>query len=184
MRPREGNSDLIKVWGRTLLASGAVFLLGAALAPACAPKPMPKLAASEAPADAGEPDVAPPPPPPLYTRIGAADGVSAIVDSFIDNLFADKRLKKAFAHTTKGPKLDHFKQMLRDQICAFSGGGCHYTGKTMSDEHGAMKITSAQFDAFVEDFKLALEEKQVAKDDEQQLLDQLNLLKDQIVTQK
>lgn len=166
-----------------MLLSGAVVLLGAALAFACAGKPIPKAPVVEVPVDAGEPDVAPPPPP-LYTRIGAADGVSAIVDSFIDNLLADKRLKKAFAHTTKGPKLDHFKEMLRDQVCELAGGGCHYTGKTMSDAHGSMKITSAQFDAFIEDFKLALEEKQVSKDDEQQLLDLMNVLKDQIVTQK
>ena len=39
----------------------------------------------------------------------------------------------------------------------------------------------AQFDAFVQDFQLALEEKQVSKEDEQQVLDQLNLLKDHIV---
>jgi hemoglobin len=125
----------------------------------------------------------PPPPPPLYARLGGKEGVAAIVDSFIDDLGADKRLKQAFAKT-KGPKLDHFKQMLNDQLCELTGGGCQYTGKIMTDEHAGMKITGAQFDAFVGDFQLALEEKQVAKDDQQQVLDQLNLLKDQIVTAK
>jgi hemoglobin len=151
----------------------------------CGGAPAHRPVVAEVSIDAGpaEPP-APPPPPPLYTRLGGKDGVAAIVDAFIDDMAADKRLKKAFAKTTKGPKLDHFKQMLNDQICDVTGGGCKYTGKTMSDEHAAMKVTPAQFDAFVADFQLALEEKQVPKEDAQQLLEQFNLLKDQIVTGK
>jgi len=160
-----------------------VFAGSGVLPAACGAKPPPPAAAPEAPRDAGPPDVDTTPPT-LYARLGGKDGVAAIVDAFIEDLLADKRLKKAFSHTTKGPKLDHFKQMLEDQLCDMTGGGCHYTGKTMSDEHASMKVTDAQFDAFVQDFQLALEEKQVSKDDEQQVLDQLNLLKDQIVMGK
>ena len=108
--------------------------------------------------------------------------MSAIVASFLDNLFADKRLKRAFARTKPGLRRDHFKQLLEDQICEIAGGGCQYRGKTMSDAHAGMRITDAQFDAFVSDLQLALEEKQVSKEDQQQLLEQLNLRKDQIVS--
>lgn len=157
-------------------------ILGAPLACGSA-KPRPVVAEVSLDASTPEAPPEPPPPPPLYTRLGGKPGVAAIVDSFIDDLLADKRLKKPFA-ATKGPKLEHFKQMLNDQLCEISGGGCHYTGKTMPDAHAGMKITSAQFDAFVSDLQLALEEKQVSKDDGQALLEQLNLLKDQIVTGK
>jgi hemoglobin len=169
-----------------VLATGAAIALGGALLLACASKPPPKPVSPDEATDVSGADLVPEPPapPPLYTRLGGADGVSAIVDSFVDNLLADKRLKKAFSHTPKGPKLDHFKQMMKDQICEMTGGGCHYAGKTMSDAHAGMKVTAAQFDAFVQSLQLALEEKQVAKDDEQQLLEQFNLLKDQIATQK
>jgi hemoglobin len=136
--------------------------------------------------DAGEPDAdaapAPPAPPPLYVRLGGKEGVSAIVDAFVDDFFADKRFHRAFAKMKKDTaRRDHFKQELEDQICEMTGGACQYHGKTMSDEHGAMRITAAQFDAFVGDLRLAVEEKQVSADDQQQLLDQFNLLKDQIV---
>jgi len=168
------------------IAGGLALLLAAgafvALSGGCGgsnPHPVVPEVALDAAVDTG-----PPPPPPLYTRLGGKDGVAAIIDSFIDDLLADKRLKKAFAKTTKGPKLDHFKQMLADQICEIGGGGCNYSGKTMTDEHASMKITSVQFDAFVGDFQLALEEKQVNKDDAKELLDAFNLLKDQIVHQK
>ncbi len=164
--------------------TGGVFA-AAALAFACGSKPPPPPVVPEVALDAGpSEDVASPPPPPLYTRLGGKDGVAAIIDSFVDDMLADKRLKKSFSHVAKGPKLDHFKQMLADQICEITGGGCHYTGKNMADEHAGMRVTRAQFDAFISDFQLALEEKQVAKDDAQQLLDQLSLMKDDIVHTK
>jgi hemoglobin len=186
MEPIRNEKDAL--WRKTgAVVAGAAALVLVAASFACGGKPPPHPVVAEVSLDAGSADAdaaPPPPPPPLYTRLGGKDGVAAIVDSFIDDLLADPRMKRAFAHTKKGPKLDHFKQMLNDQICEISGGGCRYTGKTMTDEHAGMKISSAQFDAFVADFQLALEEKQVSKDDSQQILDQFNLLKDQIVTTK
>jgi len=186
MRRRQSDRDVETRSGRGVAWAGLSLVVASALAVACFGKQTRPPVTPEVALDAGEPDAAatPPPPPPLYTRLGGKEGVAAIVDAFIDDLVADKRLKKAFAKTTKGPKLDHFKQMLADQLCELSGGGCHYTGKTMSDEHGSMKVTSAQFDAFVSDMQLALEEKQVPKDDAQALIDLLNVLKDQIVLSK
>jgi hemoglobin len=140
----------------------------------------------EVPIDAAPAAEEPPPPPPLYTKLGGKDGVAGIIDSFMDNLAADKRLKKAFAKTTKGPKLDHLKQMLADQICDVTGGGCHYTGKTMTDAHAGMGITPAQFDAFISDFQLALDEKasQLTKEESQQVMELFTVMKDQIVEKK
>jgi hemoglobin len=184
MGPIRIEDDVRRPGTRTLGA--ALILAWGAACLACGGKPPPHPAVAEVSLDGGPADdvsVAPPAPP-LYTRLGGKDGVAAIVDSFIDDLAADKRLKHAFAHTPKGPKLDHFKQMLNDQLCELTGGGCRYAGQTMTDAHAGMKLTGAQFDAFIGDFQLALEEKQVAKDDAQQLLDQLNLMKDQIVTAK
>ncbi|MEO8797792.1 MAG: hypothetical protein ABI551_07905, partial [Polyangiaceae bacterium] len=88
---------------------------------ACGPKKPPKPvepAIVDTSADAGETseeDAAPPAPQTLYDRLGGKDGVAAIVDSLVKNVSADPDVKKAFAKTT-GPKLDHFKQMLNDQL--------------------------------------------------------------------
>jgi hemoglobin len=136
----------------------------------------------EAPVDAGPP-VDATPPPSLYDRLGGREGVSAIIDSFVANITADKVVSKFFAKT-KGPKLDHFKQMLADQICHEAGGPCEYTGKSMKDEHKGMGITDVQFKALVQDLSLALEEKQVTKDDSQALLTKLGAMEDDIVEKK
>jgi hemoglobin len=159
------------------LLVSVVLLVSAAFA--CAKK-LPPAASAEVDINATP---APPPdagPPPLYERLGGREGVAQIIDTFVSNLQADKRVNKVFAKTT-GPKLDHFTQMLADQLCEVSGGGCQYTGKSMKDAHAGMKITDAQFDALVQDLSLAMEEKQVSKDNQKELLDKLATLHDDIV---
>jgi hemoglobin len=159
-----------------LLASMVLLVSGAL---ACAKK-LPPAAAAEVDINAAPPPPADAGPPPLYERLGGREGVAAVIDTFVSNIQADKRVNKLFAKTV-GPKLEHFTQMLADQLCEVSGGGCQYTGKSMKDAHAGMKITDAQFDALVQDLSLALEEKQVSKENEKELLDKLATLHDDIV---
>jgi hemoglobin len=154
------------------------LLLLAVLAGVACGKAAPPPAVPEAPV--AEEPAPPAPPPPLYERLGGKDAVTGIVDAFVSNVMADKRVSKLFAKTT-GPKLDHFKEMLAAQLCEASGGGCAYTGKSMKDAHAGMKITDAQFEAILQDMSLALEEKQVAKDAAKELTDKLTALHDDIV---
>ena len=51
----------------------------------------------------------------------------------------------------------------------------------MKDAHKGMGITDAQFDAFVEDLQLALDEKGVAEQDKKELLDALAPMKADVV---
>jgi hemoglobin len=125
------------------------------------------------------PVVAPPPAAPpqasLFDRLGGRDGLTGIVDSFVSNIAADKRVAMQFGKTT-GPRLDYFKAMLVAQLCELSGGGCEYTGKTMRDAHSRMGISEGQFDAVVQDLTLALQEKQVPEDAQKELLDKIEAL--------
>ena len=159
----------------TLLVGGAFV--------ACGPKKPPvEPESTEAPEDAGPPvDAAPP--PSLYDRLGGKDGVSGVVDAFLANITTDKSVSKFFAKT-KGPKLDHFKQMLADQICHEAGGPCQYTGKNMKEAHKGLGITDVQFAAVVQDLTLALQEKNVGKEDTQALLTKLGAMQDDIVEKK
>ena len=136
--------------------------------------------------DAGVVEDASPPPPvqkSLYERLGGKDGIKAVVDTFVKNVSADKRINKLFAKTT-GPKLEHFKAAMVDQICEATGGECKYTGKLMKDAHKGMKITEAQFAAVVEDLKMALEEKGVGEGERNDLFALLAPMKDEIVEVK
>ena len=46
--------------------------------------------------------------------------------------------------------IGRFDAMLREQLCAESGGGCAYTGDDMRRAHAGLDITRAEFNAMVE----------------------------------
>ncbi len=165
------------------MRASALLLFSLVLASglACGKKTPPPKAAEVPMSDVATP--APAAPPPLYDRLGGKDGVAGIVESFVSNVAADKRINKFFAKTT-GAKLDYFKSMLNLQICEVSGGGCDYSGKSMKDAHAGMKILDAQFDAIVQDLTLALEEKQVPADVQKELLAKILAMHDDIVAPK
>ena len=122
---------------------------------------------------------APVTPPSLYDRLGGKDAITAVVDDFVGNVAADKRINARFAKTN----IPHLKQMLVEQICSATGGPCTYTGKSMKDAHKGMKITDADFTALVEDLTKSLDKHNVAAADKTELLTALGGLKGDIVGQ-
>jgi hemoglobin len=167
-----------------LAARGLAALAFPALV-ACGSKAPPPLAeprVEEVVADAGRAEVDAAPPPSLYDRLGGKDGVSTIVDSFAKNLLADPRVNKAFKKSKDS--LAHFREEVEAQICQLAGGPCTYGGKAMKEAHQGMGTTDAQFDAVVEDLKLALDEKGVSEQDKSELFAALAPMRADIVEKK
>jgi hemoglobin len=111
----------------------------------------------------------------LYDRLGGKEGMEAIGDTFLKNLLADPRVGDFFKNSKGG--LSRFKQ----QLCQLSGGPCHYGGKDMKNAHSGMGISDLQFDAFLEDFKRALDDKRVSQRDESEILAALAPMRTDIV---
>jgi hemoglobin len=78
-------------------------------------------------------------------------------------------------------KLAHFKMELVNQICQAAGGPCKYTGKSMKDAHAGMGVSTADFNALVEDLVAALDKAKVAEADKNTLLGVLGPMKSDIV---
>ena len=123
-------------------------------------------AATAAPADSS-----------LYNRLGGKEAITAVIDDFVANVAADKRINARFAKTD----IPHLKQMLVDQVCQASGGPCTYTGKSMKDADAGMKITEADFNALVEDLTKSLDKFKVAEREKNELLGALGGMKGDIV---
>jgi hemoglobin len=122
------------------------------------------------------------PPSTLYDRLGGKPAITAVVDEFVARVAADKRINSFFAGVASDPtRLAAFKAKLVDQICEASGGPCKYTGKDMKTAHEGMGITTADFNALVEDLVGALDKFKVASDDKQTLLGVLGPMKKDIV---
>jgi hemoglobin len=118
----------------------------------------------------------------LYKSLGGKKAITAVVDQFVGNVAADKRINSFFAKTAADPKqLAAFKTKLVDQICEAAGGPCKYKGKSMKDAHKGMGVSGADFNALVEDLVAALDKFMVKPADKQALLGVLGPMKSDIV---
>ena len=113
----------------------------------------------------------------LYERLGGVGAIQAVVTKFINNVGADKRINARFATTD----LKQLNKHLVDQVCQATGGPCTYTGRDMKTTHKGMKLTTADFNALVEDLVKALDTFNVPKQEKDELLAILGPMKKDIV---
>jgi hemoglobin len=71
--------------------------------------------------------------------------------------------------------------MLVDQVCEATGGPCTYTGRTMRETHDGMGVTAGEFDALVEDLVATLDELDVGRAEQEELLGLLGPMRGDIV---
>ena len=117
---------------------------------------------------------------PLYERLGGKDAITAVVDTFVGKVGADKRINGYFASTD----LAKLKMHLVNQICQASGGPCTYTGRTMKQTHAGMGVSDAAFGALVDDLVAALDHHKVGNAEKDDLLAVLGPMKGDIVEKK
>jgi hemoglobin len=118
----------------------------------------------------------------LYQRLGREKAITAVVDEFVANVAADARINRYFAAAASDPKrMAAFKTNLVNQICEASGGPCKYTGKSMKEAHKGMGISTADFNALVEDLVKALDKLKVGEKEKNELLAVLGPMKSDIV---
>jgi hemoglobin len=113
----------------------------------------------------------------LYDRLGGKAAITAVVDTFVSHVAADKRINKKFAKSN----IPRVKSEIVDQVCAATGGPCNYTGRTMKDAHKNMKVTNGEFDALVEDLTTALNDYKVPDREKNELLTTLGTMRADIV---
>lgn len=99
----------------------------------------------------------------LYDRLGGVYAIAAVVDDFIDRIMENPRLNA-------NPLVDEahhrvsragFKYLVIEQVCWAAGGPQKYTGRNMHDSHAHLKITSGEWDVFLEDLRTTLDKFQV-----------------------
>ena len=113
----------------------------------------------------------------LYERLGGTSRVTAFVNLTIDTVAADPAMNKSFDKVN----LQHVKDMLIEQICSLTGGGCKYTGDTMRDVHAGHHISNAEFFGLVEVLRDAMRAQRVPLSARNELLEILAPMKRDVV---
>jgi hemoglobin len=96
--------------------------------------------------------------PSLYDRLGGVYSIATVVDDLIDRVMVDPRLNANplvdEAHHRFPPA--GFKYLVTEMVCWASGGPQQYTGRSMRESHQQLKITAAEWEAFLDDFRQTL----------------------------
>ena len=97
--------------------------------------------------------------PSLYERLGGVYSIATVVDDFIDRIMIDGRLNA-------NPRVDEahhrvppagFKYLATEMVCWATGGPQKYTGRSIKDSHRNLKITPAEWEAFLDDLQQTLD---------------------------
>ena len=105
----------------------------------------------------------------LFRALGGQAGIDAIVADFVPRLVADPRTSEFFKKANQA----HLAQMLAQQFCVVSGGGCSYTGLPMKTAHKDMDIAKGDFNALVEVLQASMEARKLPFSTQNQLLARL-----------
>src|ERR1700733_8777188 len=120
----------------------------------------------------------------LYERLGGKKAITKVVGEFVSRGALDARINHYFAQTAGDPaRMKKFKLNLVYHICQASGGPFRYAGKNMKDAHAGMGITSADFNALVEDLSGALDKFKGQNREKNELLGALAPMKSDIVSE-
>ena len=114
----------------------------------------------------------------LFRDLGGQAGIDAIVGDFVPRLVADPRMSEFFKKSNQA----HLKQMLAQQFCQVSGGGCAYTGLPMEKAHHDMDISKGDFNALVEVLQASMDARHIPFATQNHLLARLAPMHREIVT--
>jgi hemoglobin len=120
----------------------------------------------------------------LYERLGGIYSIATVIDDFIDRIMVDARLNA-------NPRVDEahhrvlppgFKYLVTEMVGEATGGPQRYTGRTMEDSHRDLRITGAEWEAFIDDLNQTLDKFTVPPQERSEVLAIVQSTRDAIVT--
>lgn len=112
----------------------------------------------------------------LYDRIGGAETISNLVDSFYKKVLADPELSYYF----KKAPVDKLLRMQKEFFSSATGGPITYSGRPLSEVHRGMAISKREFGRFTEHLIETLKEVGVEESHSFEIISHVNLYADEI----
>jgi hemoglobin len=113
----------------------------------------------------------------LYDRLGGLDVINRLTESWVARVGGDDRANGKFARTD----IPRLKKEVNDQLCEATGGPCTYTGRSMRETHDGMKVTAGEFDVVMQHLGATLDELNIPKTEQDELVDLLRPMRSDIV---
>jgi hemoglobin len=105
----------------------------------------------------------------LYERLGGYDALAAVVENLLPRLIGDDQLGRFWANRSEDG-IEREKQLLVDFLASSAGGPMYYTGREMLLSHKGMKISTADWDAFIGHLNATLDAFQVPEQERGEVL--------------
>ena len=113
----------------------------------------------------------------LYDRLGGAEVINALTESWVARVGSDDRANGKFIRTD----IERLMTEVVDQLCEATGGPCTYTGRSMLETHAGMEVTAGEFDVVMQHLGAALDELNVPETEQDELVALLRPMRDDIV---
>ena len=113
----------------------------------------------------------------LYDRLGGLDMINALTESWVARVGGDDQANGKFVRTD----IPRLMKEVSDQLCEATGGPCTYTGRSMAETHAGMKVTAGEFDVVLQHLDDALDELNVPKAEQAELVGLIVPMRDDIV---
>ncbi|HEX7267830.1 MAG TPA: group 1 truncated hemoglobin [Streptosporangiaceae bacterium] len=113
----------------------------------------------------------------LYDRLGGLDMINALTESWVARVGGDDQANGKFVRTD----IPRLMKEVNDQLCEATGGPCTYTGRSMAETHDGMKVTAGEFDVVMQHLDDALDELNVPKAEQAELVGLIMPMRDDIV---
>jgi len=117
---------------------------------------------------------------PLYTRLGGYDAIAAVCGDLLPRLQGDALLGR-FWQNRGDDGIAREKQLLIDFLCAQAGGPMVYTGRDMKLSHAGMKISDADWSAFIGHLEATLDKFALPNAERDDVLGFIDSTRDDIV---
>lgn len=114
----------------------------------------------------------------MWEAFHGAEGVSRIVDAFVDRNVADPRIAGTFV----GHDLVRIRRTLKEQFGYILGGPVTYTGRDMTSSHRDLGLQAADMGALVENLQIAMSQEGVSFRAQNRFLAKLAPMRRDVVT--
>lgn len=116
---------------------------------------------------------APPLLQPLFERLGGLQGISPLVDDFVDRLLASPGLAANSALDAGRRELPpaYLKFQLTEAFCEMSGGPCVYSGQALKESFSPYRISERDWEAMAGELKQSLDKFGISAVDQAEILD-------------